>query len=215
MVRRAAFYCTLLLACITLTAAQATTWQVAHWGHNAPGLGWDEETSAWFDFDGRHMTVGGQIWRSVNDIETTTPIDPIAQGQVFLYGTWAVCGSVANNVFTPDPYATFVITAPGYGYVSWSANTPSGYVAPVVMGALFAGCGSGTPPYSSVTGTIFGHREGWSGDFGQYIEYEANEKKGPYTFYATAPLIPEPASILALVCGLGGVIALNRYRRKA
>lgn len=47
---------------------------------------------------------------------------------------WAVCGSVFGGGFVPDPYATFVGSDAGSGYITWAANTPVGYTTSLLLG---------------------------------------------------------------------------------
>lgn len=84
-----------------------------------------------------------------------------------LSGAWAVCGSILEGIFIPDPYATFIVDrtdVPPYeirmdeygvyqpyedvwtvvGHVSWRPDTPPGYVTQVLLGKVFSGSGAET-----------------------------------------------------------------------
>jgi hypothetical protein len=126
-------------------------------------------------------------------------------------GVWAAMGTVDTaNDLTPDPYATFIYDGTG-GHVHWAADTPEGYTAQLLLGYSFNG--DGAPTYSSyyygdyvpIAGTLVLRDRVFSApDLDQF----ANTS---HTFYAT---VPEPSSLLALVCGLVGMGGLVRRRQK-
>lgn len=59
--------------------------------------------------------------------------------EVLLSGDWAVCGSVTDSLWTPDPYAQFIATGFGYGHISWAPGTPLGYTTQLLLGYDFQG----------------------------------------------------------------------------
>lgn len=134
---------------------------------------------------------------------------------VLLGGKWAVCGTVINNQFTQDPYATFKITAPGSGYIQWAANTPRNYVAPLVIGKVF----EGSEPLSFESKlpvgipTIYGNL--LYKPFALIFVMPGELRAATHTFNVTytGPTVPEPSSLLSLAAGLGLCLRFRRFRK--
>lgn len=130
-------------------------------------------------------------------------------------GQWAVTGQIVGGTLMPDSYATFAVTGPGSGYIEWASNTPTGYVAPLVLGGVFGGDSAAT------------YRDFFLGDYGEtvtgtlvVVNYPTKMPQDAqdywrvsHTFYVTSP-VPEPPSLLAFVCGLVGLGRMARRSRK-
>lgn len=121
-------------------------------------------------------------------------------------GFWGVISS-SISTYIPDPLAQFVITGDGSGYIQWAPDAPHGYQAYLLLGHMFDGNGAATyhrtyPPAEDIVGTlVLGER------FGQGMSYRS--------VYHSFEVVntPEPGSILALGCGMVGLISLM-VRRK-
>lgn len=170
----------------------------------------DHETfqSMTFSFDNTHLTLNTSYLRTwvANTLNTTTYSLTLIPS-----GNWAVCGSVSNGVLTPDPYATFVPSGNG-GYVHWVPGAPSGYQAHLLLGAAFAGNAAATYDWTlshyndvlqsgSVTATLI--RDYRTDGFWAY-QCSADVAPISHDFVVNSP-VPEPSSILALLCGIGGL----------
>lgn len=125
-------------------------------------------------------------------------------------GRWAVVGSIGvDDVLTPDPYASFVETEHGEGYVSWDSATPDGYTTSLVLGGWFIGNGAATYqeqnvfPSDTVTGTLVLHRM-FQGGIGH--EYELRS----HTLDITYQVVPEPSCMIMFALGLAGLRVMRR-----
>jgi hypothetical protein len=142
--------------------------------------------------------------------------------QLKFSGNWAACGTIdgAGNLLS-DPYATFVYEARG-GHIQWAPNTPSGYTAPLMLGFSFSGDGAATyedygvfnyetgqyePTGRTTTGTLVQRH---------YLALRSDEMDiyDPLTHTFQATPVPEPPSILALMCGFVGLVGyMGRSKR--
>jgi hypothetical protein len=125
------------------------------------------------------------------------------------YNIWAACGTISPSLdLAADPYASFA-----NGFVRWASDTPDGYVAPLMLGAMFNGNGAvgrGGDNYSPTQyGTIFLEKM-WMGGYGH--SYTPLSHK----FLVTYAAVPEFSSSLpALLTALVGVAGLAlRGRRR-
>lgn len=129
-------------------------------------------------------------------------------------GQWAVLGSISSSIFTPDPYASFIQTGMGEGYVSWDSSTPLGHTTSLILGGSFYGDGAATYqeqstfPADTVTGTLVLHRT-FLGGYGN--EYELRSGG----FSVTYQVVPEPSSLLIFLAGLPGFRVLLRRARES
>lgn len=181
--------------------AWAERWVVYDYYYNGNGLA----GSIYFDFDGSNLSLGSSSfgYSTYNDTITNT---------LLFSGSWAVLGSVQDNALVPDPYARFVQTSAGSGSIVWAPDTPYGYCAPLLLGSMFSGNGAAT--YQSVQQEVPGTLVVWtranrSGLFVQnyYLGVQ-------HTFYAINETVPEPSSLPAVLCGLGGVVGVSLRRKR-
>lgn len=187
-------------------SASAERWVVWDWrpsvfdGVHTPGV----PDSIYFDFNGENLVLASPSysWAYATIVDTYS---------LLFSGTWAVMGTVENDVLTPDPYASFVQTSVGSGTVVWAPGTPQGYTAPLLLGARFHGDGGATYPETggSYTATLvlWEHKV----ECGQYqFDYLS---RWTHAFDAVNNTVPEPSGLLALVCGLGSLGLPWRRRR--
>lgn len=136
-------------------------------------------------------------------------------------GNWAACGTIDDSGgYVPDPYATFHASGQG-GHIEWAGSTPSGYTAPLMLGASFAGDGAatytaswGSPIYDvSSTLVVNRHPTYWGPEYSLY-------ESASHTVYATyaqtaGSMVPEPASLLALLTGGISIAGFGLRARRA
>lgn len=199
-----------LLTAVAGGTARCDSWTVQQLVGTNP-YGGHTYRSIVFIFDGTYLTL------NTNYIETYDMVATILETTLIASGNWAVCGSVRNGEWTPDPYATFVIEGNG-GHIEWAFNTPAGYITDLLLGASFIGNGAARydwtmPAYGypvwqsgSVTATLirdYRHDGFWPSECYAIVQPVS------HTFVATYP-VPEPSSILALICGLGSIAYWRR-----
>ena len=213
--------CALLLVwlvAVGLSAAHADTW-VAYdippeeadpdWG----GEGVPAPSDITFTFENNCLSFN-------NEFMGTSGGSSHQDWHLLTVGSWAVAGTIGEaETLMADPYATFVYGWHG-GHIQWAANTPSGYVAPLLLGYSFDGDGAVSyegywtdeityerfPNGMSATGTLV------------IQEYTRSTQEYAYTnlshtFYAS--YVPEPSSFIALACGLAGLGGLIRRSRRS
>lgn len=159
-----------------------------------------------FNFDGRYLSVLGGSLTTVGGSSSITV-------GLLLSGNWAVCGSVADNIWTPDPYASLV----DYN-VMWASNTPYGYSTSLLIGYNFAGNDAATYDdylgfsHHPVTGTaVLSYYPTSSGGSNNWRHYYT---LSTHSFALTYNPVPEPASILGLLTGLVGIGGMAIRGRK-
>jgi len=163
-----------------------------------------------FTFDGNSLQLKGTHIQSVGGSSSTAC-------DLLLSGSWAVCGTVAGGILTPDPYATFIGDGNG-GSIQWAANTPFRHTANLLVGYSFAGDGAATyypnfwspppPPWDSVQGTLMIRR------YSPYMGYGYPDSYTGKTHSFSVTYVPEPGGLLTLgVGGLGARLGLRRPRR--
>lgn len=163
-----------------------------------------------FTFDGGRLTIN-----------TSTISEDSGSGTeswtLLFSGDWAVLGTIDDSgSLVPDSYATFVYDGYG-GYVDWVADTPSGYIAPLLLGASYIGDGAMTyeeyAEYQPTGYTVTGGIVLWNNLPMRQGERELYTALG-HTFYADSSVqVPEPAGILAMLTGLSGFLGLMVRRR--
>lgn len=159
---------------------------------------------------------------------TLTLINGYHPAQLCLAGDWAVCGYVVGNTLYRDPYASFVYSSSADGgTVHWASNTPSAYTCSLLLGYAFTGNGAQTydswhyaispPPRSNYTYVYDGSCNGTlvARYYTQLPNYSYNCQSWAvsHVYALTAPAVPEPSSVLALLSGLVMLGGFSKRRR--
>lgn len=201
------FVILILLAVLVSGVAWAESWTVFSID---PSLS-DGPADITFTFKNNHLTL--------NNSAVHTPAGSSYQGWfVHLMGQWAVMGTIdQSGDLLPDPYATF----DNQGWrIQWSPNTPTGYVAPLLLGYSFNGDGADNyEGYWLDEGTYERHPNGQSATgtlvLKEYTYYprEYAYTKLSNTFYTTNP-VPEPSSLAALGLAISSAATTLIMRRR-
>lgn len=198
----------ILFSFLTASVCLGATWNLAALSDNTETEG---------DFKDITFTFENNTLALNTEAIATWPGSSCEVWQVIFSGNWAVCGTVdgSGNLIS-DTYATFDINGNG-GHINWAQNTPSGYVAPLLIGYSFTGDGSVTYTnriYDNVIDTTNG-----TVVLRNYLAMRLDEQDFythlDHAFYATYPTVPEPGSIITLMSGLiglVGVISRNKAR---
>lgn len=155
-----------------------------------------------FTFDGARLSLNGSMISTVGGSSQM-------ESDLLLSGSWAVCGSVADGVLTPDPYATFAS-----GQVHWAAGTPIGYTASLLLGYSFQG--DGAPMYQQHPTYSHPLQQGTTimvRTYSPRMGYDYPDSYSSKSHVFTATHVPEPASALVLFCCLGMYGARRKMRR--
>lgn len=204
----AAIATVLLLCGGVLSAAAADSWWLASTFNPLTG-----PQSMIFTFNDNVLSLNVHYLGS----HTTRGSDDYA---IHFSGDWAVCGFVdGGGALHRDPYATFVYNANrDGGYVQWSSDRPVGSGTNLLLGYSFTGNGSAT-------------YQGWHDDYmdqrtwlnpvsGTLVLEDHSASFYPFSYedlsYAAIQhnfAVSEPSSILALISGLPGLLAMKKRRQ--
>lgn len=207
-----------LMLVVPVGAADCDTWVVKTLPNSSPGGGSSWFESIVFSFNDNRLTLNTTSLRT-----TVYNLNPtVYTCTVITSGEWAVCGTVANGALVRDPYATFVPQTTG-GYVRWATDTPKGYQTQLLLGSAFEGDAATTYNWSLYDpGT--GYRESGSVTAPLIADYRtegfwawqmsADVAPISHVFTAYAPL-PEPSSLLVLLCGVSGFVKMILRRRSS
>lgn len=201
-------FCLIGFIVSTAISCSAATWTVT-------ALGDDVEMQTEWDFRDITFTFENNTLSLNTSWIGTWPGSSCEGWELLSAGRWAVCGTIDESGYLlPDQYATFDIENNG-GHVRWAQDTPSGYVAPLLLGHSFIGDGSAT--YSNrIYENIIDSTDGTL-VLRDYLPMRLDEQDfytaDQYTFYATNPAsVPEPSGISVLIPSILGLAGALRHR---